>query len=226
MKEMQGKSDIESGGSLSPINETGARLIALRQARGLSQKEVAQKIGVNYTSYSAWEIGEYRKNGGQTRQPVELKGKHIAALADLYGVSADYIIGRSSYKAIDGAALADITGLSDTALRVLQSCAHDPRLSVCAVVSALLDEYNHAHTDGRDGGVIVWLGSYATLAPDIDIADADAGIAAYPFTPREQDINALARTYHNVKLAVNQFRQYYGPALSPETDADGETVSN
>ncbi len=226
MNKKQGKSDIESGGSLSPINETGARLIALRKARGFSQKEVAQKIGVNFTSYSAWEIGEYRKNGGQTRQPVELKGKHIAALADLYGVSADYIIGRSQYKAIDGAALADITGLSDTALRVLQSCAHDPRLSVCAVVSALLDEYNHAHTDGRGSGLLGEIGSYAALAPDVDIADADAGIGVPDYLPRHADRNMLAYTFNEVKKAVNQFRRDYGPALSPETDADGETVSN
>ena len=226
MKKTQGKSDIENGGSLSPINETGKRLIELRQARGLSQKDVAQKIGVNYTSYSAWEIGEYRKNGGQTRQPVELKAKHIAALADLYGVSADYIIGRSPYTAIDGAALADITGLSDTALRVLQRCAHDPRLGVCAVVSALLDEYAHAHTDGHGSGALGWIGSYAALAPDVDIADADAGIAVPDFLPRHADRNMLAYTFNETKKAINQFRRDYGPALSPETDADGETVSD
>lgn len=109
-------------GCLHTINETGSRLEALRKERGYSQKYVAQIVGVDVKNYAAWENGIKRKrDGGKTAaQPVELKGKHLAALADLYGVSVDFLLGRTSYKAIDGAAIAQLTGLSDQAISALE----------------------------------------------------------------------------------------------------------
>lgn len=164
MNKIQGKGDISgsSGGSLSPVNVTGARLIELRTDRGLTQKEVAVAVGVNFTSYSAWEIGEYRKNGGQHRQPVEMKGKHIAALADFYGVSADYILGRSPYKALDGAAIAARTGLSDRAIQILEQCSGLEYVTAAGDVSQLLQDYERH----GENGLLHALHQYAQALPD------------------------------------------------------------
>jgi transcriptional regulator with XRE-family HTH domain len=164
---INGKHDIKTdGGSLSPVNETGKRLIELRTAHGFSQKEVAAKIGVNYTSYSAWEIGQYTKNGSQKRQPVELKGKHIAALAQLYGVSCDYILGRSPYTAIDGAAIAARTGLSDAALQVLEKNNGVAYATAAGDVSRLLVDYER---HGK-GSLLYALHKYAESFPDTVIS--------------------------------------------------------
>lgn len=105
------------------INVTGERLRDLRTEKGWSQQEVADLIGVNKTSYSAWELGAYKRHDSNKlrRRPVEISGKYVSALARLYGVSADYILGLSDFQTIDGAALHAVTGLSDDALRVLRA---------------------------------------------------------------------------------------------------------
>ena len=197
----------------------GERLRALRMAAGYTQQQAIDALGAlrpTLKTYRSWEQGKTTPDVPQ-----------LCALADLYGVSCDYLLVRSDYKAIDGAALADITGLTDEALRVLQRCAHDPRLMVCPTVSAMLDEYAHAHTGGHGGGVLGWLGSYAALSPDVPIADADAGIAVPVFLPRSADRNMLAYTFNELQKAANQFRQDYGAELSPETNGQADkTVSD
>lgn len=162
MSKKQGKSNTENTGSLTPVNETGRRLIALRTARNLSQKEVAAAIGVNYTSYSAWEIGEYKKNGGRKRQPVELKGKHIVALADWFGVSCDYILCRSEYTAIDGAAIGARTGLTDEAIQLLEASAGVQYITAAGDVSRLLMDYKQH----GENSVLSTLHKYAQTLPD------------------------------------------------------------
>ena len=149
-------------GTLTPINETGRRLIELRKARGFSQKDVAQKIGVNYTSYSAWEVGEYKANGSNKRQTVELKGKNITALADLYGVSCDYILARSEYTAVDGAAIAARTGLSDGAIRFLEDNHGLQYVTAARDVSQLLADYERR----GNGSLLHVIHQYAQTLPD------------------------------------------------------------
>lgn len=83
------------------INETGRRLRKLRLAKGLAQKEVAERLGINEKSYTVWEVGRRKKShkeGEKTRpekEAVDISNAHLCALADLYGVSVDYILGRT-----------------------------------------------------------------------------------------------------------------------------------
>lgn len=65
---------------------TGDRLRALRQEFGLSQEEVAKKIGVSRPAYVNYEQGKSR--------PVR-KLKELAALFD---ASTDYLLGRTDYR--------------------------------------------------------------------------------------------------------------------------------
>lgn len=61
------------------------RLRDLREDKDLKQVQVAEILGIQQTVYSRYE------RGYQTI-PVE----HLLVLADFYGVSTDYILGRTN----------------------------------------------------------------------------------------------------------------------------------
>ena len=61
---------------------TGRRLSRLRKERGLTQKELAEKIGIGHTIISDYETGR-----------LMLNGEMVARLAITLGVSADTILG-------------------------------------------------------------------------------------------------------------------------------------
>lgn len=58
----------------------------LREDHDYSQKEIAAVLGITQQHYSKYEKGEY-----------ELPLRHFITLAEFYGVSADYLIGRCTY---------------------------------------------------------------------------------------------------------------------------------
>ena len=59
------------------------RIRDLREDADKTQAEVAKYLGTSQTMYARYERGEN-----------ELPLRHLIALGDLYGVSADYILGR------------------------------------------------------------------------------------------------------------------------------------
>lgn len=61
----------------------GARLKALRKAKNLTQKELAEEISVTHVSISGYE------NGNRTPDTETLQ-----ALADFFNVTTDYLLGR------------------------------------------------------------------------------------------------------------------------------------
>lgn len=63
------------------------RLNQLRKSKGLYQKEVASRIGVNVITLSGYEIGK-------SEPPLEV----LVRLADLYSVSLDYLMCRTDAK--------------------------------------------------------------------------------------------------------------------------------
>lgn len=58
----------------------------LREDHDYSQSDIASVLGISQQHYSKYEKGEY-----------ELPLRHFITLAEHYGVSADYLIGRCSY---------------------------------------------------------------------------------------------------------------------------------
>lgn len=60
------------------------RLKELRSLRGLTQKDVADSVGMAQMAYQRYEYG--------TREPAYQK---LLALADYFDVSLDYLVGRS-----------------------------------------------------------------------------------------------------------------------------------
>lgn len=69
----------------SPRTEFGSRLVELRERKGLTQSQVAAQLGITPRAYAFWE-----------RKPVALQAGQIARLADIFGVSADLIVGRDA----------------------------------------------------------------------------------------------------------------------------------
>jgi transcriptional regulator with XRE-family HTH domain len=65
--------------------EFGEKLFALRKERGASQAEVAEYIGLTTAAYQNYENGR-REAGYET----------IVALANLFGVTTDYLLGREA----------------------------------------------------------------------------------------------------------------------------------
>ena len=63
------------------------RLRDLREDRDLKQKDLAGLLKVHQTTYSDYELG---------RLNIPISALH--ALADYYGVSIDYLLGRTSEK--------------------------------------------------------------------------------------------------------------------------------
>ncbi|MCR4561868.1 MAG: helix-turn-helix domain-containing protein [Bacilli bacterium] len=66
------------------------RLRELRNKSGLTQNEIANKLGVSGQTILNWENGIY-----------EPKINQLIQLADLFNVSVDYLIERKSNKNID-----------------------------------------------------------------------------------------------------------------------------
>ena len=60
------------------------RLIQMRKSRGISQSTFAKEIGVSPRTYQDYEYG--------TREP---QVSIFVRIADFYGVSLDYLAGRS-----------------------------------------------------------------------------------------------------------------------------------
>ena len=77
------------GKLISPVDEKtiAKRLRELRKQRGLTQVEVAEKLGIQQALLSAYELGQ-----------VRMHGVLVAAFAELFKVSADQILGLKGIK--------------------------------------------------------------------------------------------------------------------------------
>ena len=59
----------------------GEKILSLRKARGWSQEELADRVGVTRQAVSRWESGQAKPDADK-----------IIAICDLFGVSADYLL--------------------------------------------------------------------------------------------------------------------------------------
>ncbi len=66
------------------INE---RLKKLRKIKGINQEQAANKLGISLSSYQ-----KYERDKGSVTPSLE----DLSKLADFYGVSTDYLLGRNS----------------------------------------------------------------------------------------------------------------------------------
>lgn len=67
--------------------EKTLRLKEARKAAGLTQQQVADIIGISQNNYSYWENGK-----------VKIDNVSLQRLSEIFGVSVDYLLGRSEMK--------------------------------------------------------------------------------------------------------------------------------
>ena len=65
-------------------NESMENLKELRKQRGITQRDLAQYLGVSISTFSGWETGVYEPDHA-----------HLCKIADYFGVTVDELLGRS-----------------------------------------------------------------------------------------------------------------------------------
>ncbi len=84
------------------------RIRQLRIEWGINQKELGDAVGVSKQSVSNWENGNIMPS-------IDL----LIRLADFFGVSADYLLGRADMRTVN------VDGLTDLQITHLQLIAND-----------------------------------------------------------------------------------------------------
>ena len=103
-----------------PRTPFGERLHAAREARGLSQAQVAQQLGMSQNAYACWE-----------RKPVALRPEQIDQLAKILSVSVDALF--------SGSGSAHKGGPTGKAQRVFEEVSRLPRKRQQRIVSVVED---------------------------------------------------------------------------------------
>ncbi len=107
----------------------GERLVAAREAAGLSQRELAEKLEITQRALSWWE-----------REPVALKPEQLVALTDALGVTSDHLLGRDTPKKRG-------TGPKGKARKVFEAVAKLPRhhqKKIVDVVESFVAQHNNS----------------------------------------------------------------------------------
>ena len=107
--------------STHPRTPFGERLHAAREARGLSQAQVAKQLGMSQNAYACWE-----------RKSVALRPDQVEQLAQILGVSVEALF--------NGTAEADRKGgPTGKARRVFEEVSRLPRKRQQRIVSVVED---------------------------------------------------------------------------------------
>jgi len=110
-------------------NEFGARLPAIRQRAGLSQQQVAAKLGLTQRAYAHWE-----------RYSVALRPDQLQQLAAIFQVSVDELLGETGKKKRAGA------GPTGRMRRLFEQASKLPR-SQQEKIAAVLEAFVNQHSD-------------------------------------------------------------------------------
>jgi transcriptional regulator with XRE-family HTH domain len=116
--------------SKHPRTPFGERLHAAREAAGLSQAQVAEKMGVAQNAYAMWE-----------RHPVALKPQQIEKLAVIVGVSVDFFFNKATSRRQRG-------GPVGKARRIFEAVSKLPRHQQEKVI-AILEPFVREHVSAN-----------------------------------------------------------------------------
>lgn len=74
----------------SKLEVFAARLRALRKEKNMTQRQMGDLMGITERNYQRWESGE-----------VNASGTALIFLGDYFGVSTDYLLGRTDNREIN-----------------------------------------------------------------------------------------------------------------------------
>ena len=116
--------------SKHPRTDFGHRLHTAREALGLSQAQVAEKLGINQASYGAWE-----------RYPVALRPDQIEQLSKILNVSVEHLFGKETLKSRVGGPVGRVR-------QVFEKVSKLPRHQqnkVAEFVEAFVNQHSNGH---------------------------------------------------------------------------------
>jgi len=96
--------------SQRPRTTFGERLHVAREALGLSQTQVAEKLGISQASYGAWE-----------RDPVALRPDQIEKLTEILNISVDHLFGKDNGKRHGGGPIGKVRQVFEKVSRLPRS---------------------------------------------------------------------------------------------------------
>ena len=99
------------------LPNSGEILKELRKKENYTQEYVARQLGVEVKTYRSWEIGYYKNN---IQFFPTINSDKLIKIADLYNVSIDYILGRSSITQVDNTYIHSKIGLSENSIITLE----------------------------------------------------------------------------------------------------------
>jgi transcriptional regulator with XRE-family HTH domain len=94
------------GGSENTLKIIGGKIQELRIAKGITQKDIAESLGVGQTIVAYWEKGER-----------EIKATTVAELSNLFGVTPNYLMG---YEDVIVMSNNEVMRISESDLEVLK----------------------------------------------------------------------------------------------------------
>lgn len=86
------------------------RLKQLRESRKLTKKQVAERTGITERAYSTYEYGER-----------DVSTATLSKLADFYGVTTDYLLGREKSEPEPVELLANVFKMNELEKKILNS---------------------------------------------------------------------------------------------------------
>ena len=107
----------------------GARLHALREQMGLSQQQLAEKLGLTQRAYAYWE-----------RNSVALRPEQLLELASALGVAVEQLLGDETVKRRSGGPTGKMRQLFEAASRLPRSQQQK--------VTAILEPFIRQHAGG------------------------------------------------------------------------------
>ena len=119
------------------MDTTGKRIAKLRVRMNMTQTDLAKKLYTSRAVVAKWENDEKRS----------VPNEYLVALAEEFGVSTDYLLGRTKAKKPENINVVDKYGLSENALDKLEYCySGQKKNSITLAVNALLEEGNTLHS--------------------------------------------------------------------------------
>lgn len=115
--------------SKRPRPAFGARLHALREAAGLSQQQVADRLGMTQAAYAWWE-----------RNPVALRPEQLQKLANALGISVEELVGTTGTKKRGSGPVGKMRQVFEAASKLPRS----QQQQITAVVEAFLAKHEKA----------------------------------------------------------------------------------
>lgn len=129
----------------------GKRLKELREERGLSHVDLIKQLNERYgvavsrDSVMAYEISDETRAKASKLPNMGMRVEYLYCLADFYGVSLDYLLGRTDEKTIDidVRSICEKTGLSKESVEILSEPKNNHDFLLLLINNLICESYSY-----------------------------------------------------------------------------------